>query len=116
MSRFEVRRDAQLKKLAGLRPFAAASLVEVKRRCGNPRCKCARGQPHRAHVLTRKVEGRTETVHVPKARLEEVREWVEQYKRLKRLIRAETEACLALLRHHGRVGRAAAAARSRCPS
>jgi hypothetical protein len=115
MSRFEVRRDAQLRKLAGLRPFVAASLVEVKRRCGNPRCRCARGQPHRAHVLTRKVEGRTETVHVAKDRLEEVRRWVEEYKRLKRLVRAETDACLALLRHHGRVGRAAAAARRRSP-
>ena len=115
MSRFEVRRDAQLKKLAGLRPFVAASLVAVKRRCGNPRCKCARGEPHRAHVLTRKVDGRTETVHVPKDRLEEVREWVEEYKRLKRLIRAETDACLALLRHQGRVRRAAAAARRRSP-
>lgn len=115
MARFEVRRDAQLKKLARLRPFIAASLVEVKRRCGNPRCKCARGEPHRAHVLTRKVEGRTETVHVPKDRLQEVREWVEEYQRLKRLIRAETDACLALLRHHGHVRRAAAAARRRSP-
>lgn len=115
MSRFEVRRDAQLKKLAGLRPFVAASLVEVKRRCGNPRCKCARGEPHWAHVLTRKVEGRTETVHVPKDKLKEVREWVEEYKRLKRLIRAETDACLALLRHHGCVHRAGAAARRRSP-
>ncbi len=115
MSRFEVRRDAQLKKLAQLRPFVAASLVAVKRRCGNPRCKCARGETHRAHVLTRKVDGKTETVHVPKDRLKEVREWVEQYKRLKRLIREETEACLALLRHQGRVRRAAAVARRRSP-
>jgi len=115
MSRFEVRRDAQLMKLAQLGPFVAASLVAVKRRCGNPRCKCARGEPHQAHVLTRKVDGRTETVHVPKDRLEEVRQWVEQYKRLKGLIRAETDACLALVRHHGHVRRAAAAARRKSP-
>jgi len=115
MSRFEVRRDAPLKKLAGLGPFVAASLVAVKRRCGNPRCKCACGEPHSAHVLTRKVEGKTETVHVPKDRLKEVREWVREYQRLKRLIRAETDAALALLRHDGRVKRAAAVARKRSP-
>ncbi len=115
MSRFEVRRDAVLKKLAKMRPFVAASLVAVKRRCGNPRCKCAHGQPHRAHVLTRKVDGRTQTVHVPKDRLKEVQEWVEEYKRLKQWIGQETEAALALLRHDGRVRRAAAAARRKSP-
>ncbi len=113
MSRFEVRRDAVLKKLAELGPFVAASLVEVDRRCGNPRCKCARGEPHHAHVLTRKVAGKTETVHVPKHRVEEVRQWVNEYRRLKELIRVETDACLEVLRHDGRVRRAAAAARRR---
>ncbi|NQT52297.1 hypothetical protein HQ576_09620, partial [bacterium] len=71
----------------GSRTFVAASLCEVNRRCGHPNCKCARGQPHKAHVLTRKVDGKTETVHVPKELLEEVRGWVNEYKRIKQLIR-----------------------------
>lgn len=111
MSRFETRRDAKLKRLAACRPFVAASLCEVKRRCGHPNCKCARGEPHKAHVLTRKVNGKTETVHVPKELLEEVRGWVNEYKRIKRLIREVSDASLAVVRHHGRANRAVAANR-----
>ena len=111
MSRFEVRRDAKLKQLAACRPFVAASLCQVRRRCGNPNCKCARGELHRAHVLTRKVRGRTETVHVPKHLLGKVKQWVQEYKRIKRLIRETSDVSLEILRHHGRVSRAAAASR-----
>jgi len=114
MSRFEVRRDAKLKQLAACGPFVAASLCQVTRRCGNPRCKCARGEPHHAHVLTRKVHGRTETVHVPKDLLGEVKEWVREYQRLKRRIREASDASLAILRHHGRASRAVAAAKRSC--
>ena len=113
MSRFEVRRDAKLKQLAACRPFVAASLCEVRRRCGNPNCKCARGEVHRAHVLTRKVNGRTETVHVPKGLLGEVKQWVREYRRIKRLIRETSDLSLEILRHHGRVSRAAAASKTK---
>lgn len=115
MSRFDVRRTAKLKQLAACRPFVAASLCEVNRRCGNPRCRCARGQAHRAHVLTWKVRGKTRTVHVPKELLGEVRTWVEEYARVKRLLREVSEASLAILHHHRVVSRAAAASRRRSP-
>ena len=113
MSRFEVRRDAKLKQVAACGPFVAASLCEVTRRCGNPNCKCARGEPHKAHVLTRKVRGKTQTVHVPKAMVPEVRGWVEEYARLKTLIREVSDASIAVVRHHGPASRAAAASRKR---
>lgn len=115
MSRFDRLRTAKLKELARCGPFVAASLCEVKRRCGNRRCRCAQGQPHRAHVLTRKVGGKTRTVHVPKDLLGEVRAWVEEYARVKRLVREVSEASLAILHHHSVVCRAAAASRRRSP-
>lgn len=115
MSRFEVRRAAKLKELAACRPFVAASLCEVKRRCGNPRCRCAQGRPHRAHVLTRKVRGKTRTLHVPKELLGEVRAWVEEYARVKRLIAQVSEATLAILHHRSVARRAAAASRRTSP-
>ena len=96
MSRFDVRRSARLKELAACGPFVAASLCEVKRRCGNPKCKCARGLPHKAHVLTRKARGKTRTIHVPKGLVAEVRAWVKEYARVKRLVREVSEASLAL--------------------
>jgi hypothetical protein len=65
--------------------------------------------------LTRKVAGKTRTVHVPKELLGEVRAWVEEYARVKRLLREVSEASLAILHHHGIVGRAAAASRRTSP-
>jgi len=112
MSRFEARRNAKLKELAQAKPFVAASLCQVKRRCGNPRCRCAQGQPHQAHVLTRKVRGKTRTVHVPKELLQEVRAWVREYARVKRLVADVSEAGLAIL-HHRSITRMAAAAKRR---
>ena len=108
MSRFEKRREAKLKQLAECKPLVAASLCKVNRRCGNPNCKCARGEFHTAHVLTYKVKGKTRTVHVPKDMVEEVRQWVEEHKRIKRLVREISNNSLAIIHRHVPASRAAA--------
>jgi len=108
MSRFEQRREAKLKQLAQCRPLVAASLCKVKRRCGHPNCKCARGEFHTAHVLTYKVKAKTRTVHVPKDMVKEVRQWVEEHKRIKKLIREISNNSLAIIHRHVPASRAAA--------
>jgi len=105
MGRFEVFRNAKLGKLATIRAFVMASLCEVNRRCGNLNCKCAKGLPHRAHVLTYKLKGKTQIVHVPKDMVKEVREWVREYKRLKSLIKDISRHSLAILHGRGRKNR-----------
>ncbi len=42
----------------------AASLYEMRRRCGNPRCKCARGHLHASWYLSRHQEGRTKLTYI----------------------------------------------------
>jgi hypothetical protein len=108
MSRLEKLRAAKLKQLAACKPFVAASLCEVERKCGKANCKCARGEPHRAHVLTYKVKGKTKSVYVPKDRVEEVREWVNEHKRIRTLIREVSNASLEVLKRHVPASRAAA--------
>jgi hypothetical protein len=87
------RRDRLLKKLATVGPFVDASLVTIARTCGNPRCRCARGEKHRSRYLTCKVkpddEGRpkTQTIYVPVALQAQAVSWVKEYKRLKGLLR-----------------------------
>jgi len=115
MSHLERRRQAKLKQLASCGPFLAASLCEVNRRCGQPNCRCARGHPHRAHVLTYKVKGKTQTVHVPKDRVEEVRRWTMEYKRVKQLMQEISRLSLTLLRHPVAVRRAAEKSRKKRP-
>jgi excinuclease UvrABC ATPase subunit len=106
MSRFQTRREAKLKQLALAKPLVAASLCRVARRCGHPNCKCARGEPHTAHVLTYKVKGKTKTVHVPKDMVEEVTQWVEEHKRIKKLLREISDLSLTIIRRHVPVSRA----------
>ena len=108
MSRFEQRRAAKLKELAACKPFVAASLCAVNRKCGKPNCRCSRGELHRAHVLTFKVKGKTRAVYVPKEMVEEVRRWVEEHKRIKRLIREISKESVEIIQRHVPASRAAA--------
>jgi hypothetical protein len=100
MSRFEVRRAAKLKDLAEVGPLVAGSLCRVKRRCGNPNCKCARGEVHWAYALSFKVKGKTKTVHVPTEMVTEVQTWVREYRRVKRLLAEISRNSLAIIHRH----------------
>jgi len=52
-------RDARVKKLAAQGPLLAASLVEVKLKCGRTGCHCEKGEGHLKHHLTFKEAGKT---------------------------------------------------------
>jgi len=77
---------ARLKRLADFGPLVDGSLVVVRRRCGNSRCRCARGEKHPAHYLTRKVGRKTPSLYIPVDLVEEVRGWNQEFRRLKRLV------------------------------
>ncbi len=87
MSRFQNRREAKLQKLRTIGPMVAASLCRRMTRCGNPNCRCAQGEKHVSWCLTYKKDGKTHTVHVPRDLLKEVRQWVREHKRVKKLLR-----------------------------
>lgn len=98
-------RDSRLASLASVRPLVAASLVESLRTCGNPTCRCASGDKHSGHALTFKEEGKTRSVYVPKDRVEEVRQWVEEHRRVKNILSEISQLTVALLRAEARVRR-----------
>jgi hypothetical protein len=77
---------ARLKKLADFGPMIDGSLVVVRRRCGNPRCRCARGEKHPAHYLTRKAGRKTHSLYIPVGLVEDIRRWNQEHRRLKRLV------------------------------
>lgn len=108
MSRFDVRREAELKQLRTLGPLVAASLCERRVRCGNPTCKCARGEKHSSWCLTYKHKNRTRTVHVPRARLQEVEQWAKEYRRAKQLLKEISYQSMQIIQHHVQERRAAA--------
>ena len=82
-----------LREIRRVKPFIQACLSITKKRCGNPKCRCAQGQPiHETAVLTWKEGQRTRTLYVPVKLREEVAKWVEEGKRLKALMAQMSEA------------------------
>jgi hypothetical protein len=82
-----------LERLRKIKPFVQASLTVTKKRCGNPRCRCAQEGPlHEAALLTWKEENRTRTLYVPKELRQEVERWVQEGKLLKRLVAEVSQA------------------------
>jgi hypothetical protein len=92
--------DSRVKQMAAHKPVLAASLVSFERRCGKPGCHCAAGEKHHGHQLTYKVRGKTRTVYVPVDFTEEVRAWIDEHRRLKRLLQEISQLTLALVRSH----------------
>ena len=91
---------SRLKRVQATQPLLAASLVEVARVCGKPGCRCTRGYKHHLHQVTYKVRGKTHSVYVPVDFMEEVRSWIEEHRRLKRLLQEISQLALALVRGH----------------
>lgn len=100
---FRRRAEAALGRLRQVGPFVAASLVCVPHRCGNPRCRCASGRGHPSWRLTYKGRGqKTVTVYVPVDLVEEVRQWVNNYRGLRKLVASISDSQIALVRLHVR--------------
>jgi len=93
--------DRRLKQLTPKLPVLAASLVQIHRHCGKPSCHCLNGgAQHVGFNLTFKAQGKSRAVYVPKDLLTDVRSWIEEHRRLKRLLREINQLTLALIRGH----------------
>lgn len=95
------KRDSLIKKLEGIGPFVDGSLVRIKRRCGNKNCKCyLKGEKHESYCLMYKVKGVTKAVYVPVDMEDEVREWNDQYKKLKKIIAEVSRTNKEIIKRH----------------
>jgi len=93
--------ESRLKKLVPRGPVLGASLVQIARSCGHDGCpRCQRGEKHPGHFLTYKEAGKTRTVYVPVDLVEEVRSWIEEHRRLKRLMKEVSDLSIARVRGH----------------
>lgn len=97
-----VQRQQKLQELAKIQPFIAGSLVPVRVRCGKPGCHCVDGERHEAVILTKKVKGKSTSIHVPRAMLAEVEAWQEEHKRIKKLMREISALGEKIIRLHVR--------------
>ena len=104
----KTRRDAKLRRLSEVKPFVQGSLYKRTVKCGNPNCRCAKGDRHESYVLTRKVGGKTKATHVPRDLVEEATAWATEHKRIKKLMKEISDLSEEIIRIHVKTSRAAA--------
>jgi hypothetical protein len=70
--------------------FLHGSLIEMARRCGNPRCRCASDEDskHRSLYLGQTRGGKTRMEYVPRDQEQTVRRRVENFQRARDLLEA----------------------------
>src|SRR4030065_1498619 len=67
------------------RPVIKGTVYELKRKCGKPGCKCARGEPHGRMVVSASEGGKTRLGVIPHGFLVEVQAKVSRYQELRRV-------------------------------
>jgi len=66
------------------RPVIKGTVYELKRRCGKPGCRCARGELHTRMVVSASEGGKTRLQVIPKGFLVEVQAKVRRYQEHRR--------------------------------
>jgi hypothetical protein len=67
------------------RPVIKGTVYELRRRCGKPGCKCARGELHARMVVSASEGGKTRLQVIPHGFLVEVQAKVRRYQELRRV-------------------------------
>ena len=67
------------------RPVIKGTVYELRRRCGKPGCKCAKGQLHARMVVSASEKGKTRLGVIPRGFLVEVQQKVRRYQDLRRI-------------------------------
>lgn len=67
------------------RPVIKGTVYELKRRCGKPGCKCARGELHARMVVSASEGGKTRLQVIPLGFVVEVEAKVRRYQELRRV-------------------------------
>jgi hypothetical protein len=73
-------------------------LTTFRRRCGKPSCHCAAGEPHESPALTYTEGGRTKTVTLSDAEVDEVTAALARYEAARAELERAADAGIATLR------------------
>ena len=78
-------------------PLIRGSLVLQHRSCGKSYCRCRKGQKHQALYLHTRSGDRRVRIYIPPALHETARRWVDNGRRLRRLVQRASEHQLQAL-------------------
>jgi len=109
MKSLQDKRQEKLAQLGQDRPFVSGSLNRVERKDGQ-------GRTSVYHLLTFKEAGKTRSVYVPKDMVKEVKRWILNYRRIKKLLADTSTLSIVIIQNYVPEKRAAAASRRAKPS
>lgn len=94
------RRKGLAQRLPPVIEILRGSLVERYVTCGNPACKCAKGERHGPlwYLTVTLGRGRTTGAIIPSEKVEQVRGWIENYHKVKDHLERISEINRELLR------------------
>jgi hypothetical protein len=92
------RRKALERRLAGLGPLMRGSVVELATTCGNPNCRCTRGQKHKKYYYSMSRKGKTRIIYLGKSHQPLARQYSENHKRLVELVEEMTTINMELVK------------------
>ena len=78
--------------------FMRGSIVLLGTKCGNPKCKCARGQKHQQYYFSLTKDKKTKLIFLGKKRLDIAQRYVDNYQQLVDIIEQMTLINMELLR------------------
>ena len=96
----ERKKRSQLAKLLHERRFLCGSLVTMARTCGNPGCKCMRGEKHVSLYLAMKDGPKRKMIYIPRQWEESISSWVQNYQNIKKLTDEVSQLCLQRFMEH----------------
>ena len=86
------------KQLGQVGLFMRGSIVVLGTKCGNPRCKCARGEKHQQYYFSLTKDKRTKLIFLGKKRLAQAQLYVVNYQKVCAIIDQMTLINMELLR------------------
>ena len=98
LKEFEEESQILYEELKSIGPILKASVNRRNYTCGKMNCRCTKGYLHTDLIITRKIDGKTQTTKVPKSQESEIIERVNNWKEMKTILRNITNTQIKMLR------------------
>jgi len=93
------RQEALLRRMFRSPKIIKGSLVELKRVCGKPNCRCQKGQKHASWYLSQSRAGKTKMIYIPKKFEKQAKEAVKRHKQLLRIVEELSELNIKTIKY-----------------
>lgn len=93
---------SELRRMLNMPGLLRASIIQAKKRCGKPYCRCAKAKKywHLSWYIGQSQAGSSRMKHIPLELLPEVQFWVERYQEARQLLdEVSNENWNKILRH-----------------